>query len=188
MPKKNLADLQVLMGRMGEAYFFIGGLPEGFNGEGNFDVEENADFAMPLSQDGVTLEPGSPDITEEKITEGRTWYTFAEKGDDNISMQVPSLAVDLNNLFLTKVGSTLTVKGGGKSYSGQGYSMKPKKVNGAWVFYDKEKTVMIVLPNTDNYASLVGGTGDAMGYYNVAVSTLANADGADIIILNLQNE
>lgn len=179
---KNLSELQVLMGRMGEAYFFKGGLPKNLSDE--TDVMTSADFAMPLSSGGVTFEPGAPEITEEKITEGRTWYTFAEKGDDNISMQVPSLHVDLNELFLTKVGSAVTVKGGENTYEGQGYSMAPKKVQGAWVFFDKEKTVMIALPQTDNYASLVGGTGDAMGYYNVAVSTLTNEDGADIIIFN----
>lgn len=184
MAKKNLSDLQVLMGRMGEAYFFKN-LPSDLS---SANVEDEADYAMPLSSGGVTFEPGAPEVTEEKITEGRTWYTFAEKGDDNISMQVPSLHTDINDLFMTKKGSAVTAKGEKGTYNGQGFSMAPKKVTGAWVFFDREKTVMIVLPHTDNYANLIGGTGDAMGYYNVAVSTLTNDAGADIIIYNIANE
>lgn len=180
---KQLSDLQVLMGRMGKAFFFPNGLPANLTATTDLMAQDNA-IAMPLSTSGVTFEPGAPDITREKITEGRTWYTFADKGDDNISMQVPSLHVDLNDLFLRKIGTGIVVKAGAKTYNGQKYSMTPKKVRGAWVFQDREETCMIALPVTDNYANLVGATGDAMGYYNVAVSTLADSDGADIIIFN----
>ena len=178
MAKKELSDLQILMGRMGEAYFFNEDITDKLKED--FDVETQADFAMPISTDGVNFEPGAPDVTEEKITEGRTWYTFAEKGDDNISMQVPSLAPEINDLFYTVKVADAKVKG----YSGKGYSLAPKKFQGAWVFFDKEKTVMIVLPKTDNYANFVGGSGDSMGYHNVAITTLANKDGADILVLH----
>lgn len=177
---KTLADLQVLMGRMGEAYFYKNGLPNSISADA--DLLGSADFAMPISKSGVTFELGAPEVTNEKITEGRTWYTFAEKGDDNISMQVPSLHVDLSELFYTKVGEAKSAKIGDKTYKGQGYSTKVKKVTGAWVFRDPEHTVAIALPKTDNYANLVGATGDAMGYYNVAVSTLENAAGEDLVI------
>lgn len=177
MAKNVLSDLQILMGRMGEAYFFNEDITEKLNEE--FDVETEADFAMPLSSGGVNFNPGSPDITEEKITEGRTWYTMAEKGDDDISMQVPSLAAPLMELLYDKKVASVKVKG----YEGAGYSLAPKKVTGTWVFFDKEKTVMVILPKTDNYANFVGGTGDAMGYNNIAVKSLANKDGADIIVL-----
>lgn len=181
---KNLSDLQVLMGRMGKAFFFPGGLPENLSADTDLMAVENA-FAMPISQGGVTFEPGAPDVTSEKITEGRTWYTFAEKGDDNISMQVPSLHTDINDLFLTKISQTaIQVKAGEKKFKGDKYSLTPKKVKGAWVFQDREETCMVALPNTDNYANLVGATGDAMSYYNVAISTLSDADGGDVIIFS----
>lgn len=179
---KTLADLQVLMGRMGEAYFYAKGLPSAFSATS--DLLETADFAIPISSDGVTFELGAPEVERETITEGRTWYTFAEKGDDNIALQVPSLHVDLSNLFYTKVGEAINTKIGDKSYTGQGYSTKVKKVSGAWVFRDREHTVAVALPKTDNYANLVGATGDAKGYWNVAVSTLEDASGKDLIILN----
>lgn len=177
MAKTILSDLQVLMGRMGEAYFFNEDVTEKLTEE--FDVETEADFAMPISSDGVNFNPGSPDITEEKITEGRTWYTMAEKGDDDISMQVPSYAPEILDLFYEKKMADVKVKG----YEGAGYSLAPKKVTGTWVFFDKDKTVMVILPKTDNYANFVGGTGDAMGYNNVAIKSLANKNGADIIVL-----
>lgn len=177
MAKNVLSDLQVLMGRMGEAYFFTEDITEKLTEE--FDVEVEADFAMPISSDGVNFNPGSPDITEEKITAGQTWYTMAEKGDDDISMQVPSLAEPLLNLLYEKKMNEVKAKG----YEGAGYSLAPKKVQGSWVFFDKEKTVMIILPKTDNYANFVGGTGDAMGYNNVAIKALSNKNGADIIVM-----
>lgn len=179
---KTLADLQVLMGRMGEAYFFKGEIPS--NVAANESLIEKADFAMPISTSGVNFELGAPEITREKITEGRVWYTFGEKGDDNISMQVPSLHVDLSDLFYTKKGEAKTVKMGDKTYSAQGYNTNVKKVTGGWVFRDREHTVAIGLPVTDNYANLVGAVGDAMSYYNVAVSTRPNADDVDLIIYN----
>ncbi|MCM1295395.1 MAG: hypothetical protein NC311_07610 [Muribaculaceae bacterium] len=183
---KTLADLQVLMGRMGEAYFYKNGLPAEFTAA--TDLLATADFAMPVSSDGVNFEFGAPEITREKITEGRVWYTFGEKGDDNISMQVPSLHTDLSDLFYTKVGEAKQAKIGDKTYSAQGYSTKVKKVQGAWIFRDKEHTVAIALPKTDNYANLVGATGDAKGYYNVAISTLEDASGQDLIILQEKAE
>lgn len=175
--KNTLSDLQVLMGRMGEAYFFLEDVTEKLNEE--FDVETEADFAMPISSDGVNFNPGSPDITEEKITEGRTWYTTADKGDDDISMQVPSMAAPIMELCYTKVATSVKAK----DYEGAGYSLKPKKFSGSWVFFDKEKTVMVVLPKTDNYANFVGASGDAMSYNNIAVKLLSNSKGADILVL-----
>ena len=179
---KTLADLQVLMGRMGEAYFFKNGIPATVTADS--DLIGMADFAMPISTSGVNFELGAPDITREKITEGRTWYTFAEKGDDNISLQVPSLHTDLSDLFYTKTGEAKQVKMGDKTYSAQGYNTKVKKVIGGWVFRDREHTCAVGLPVTDNYANLVGAVGDAMGYYNVAVSTRPDANDVDLIIYN----
>lgn len=177
---KTLDELQVVFGRMREAYFFANGLPDGATD----DLFTVADFAMPISEDGVNFEFGAPDITKEKITEGRVWYTFAQSGDSDISLQVPSLHEDVNALFLTKVSTAaITKKAGGKTYSGHGYSTTPKKVSGAWVFCNPEHDLILALPKTDNYANLVGATGDAKGYYNVAVTPMKDKDGAEVIIL-----
>lgn len=182
MAKKTLADLQVLMGRMGEAYFF-NTCPTLSSAAAAENIIENCDYEMPISEDGVTFEFGAPEITAEKITEGRAWYTFASKGDDNIAMQVPSLHVDLNDLFYTAKGNTtFKAKLGNDTFEGKAYSTKVKKVTGAWLFCDPEHTCFILLPKTDNYANLVGATGDAKGYYNVAVSTLEHAEYGDIVI------
>ena len=177
---KTLSELQVLMGRMGEAYFFKNGIPATL--AANADLLSMADFAMPISTSGVNFELGAPDITREKITEGRTWYTFAEKGDDNISLQVPSLHTDLSDLFYTKKGEAKQVKVGDKTLTAQGYSTAVKKVTGGWVFRDREHSVAFGLPLTDKYAIVVGAVGDAMGYYNVAVSTRPDANDVDLII------
>lgn len=187
---KDLDDLQVLMGRMGEAYFYNDALPSDIFGSGDSaptkDIFEESDFAMPLSKEGVNFEFGAATVNVEKITEGRAWYTFAEDGDENITMQVPSLAPDVNNLFLDKATTAkVTVKAGGATYSGDGYNTKPKKVKGAWVFTTPEKDILVILPKTDNYANLVGATGDAKGYYNVQVKTFQLAGKGNVLVLPL---
>lgn len=187
---KELDDLQILMGRMGEAHFFVGDLPADLFGTGDAaptkDIFEESDFAMPLSKEGVNFEFGSATINVEKITEGRAWYTFAEDGDENITMQVPSLAPDVNELFLEKAtAAPVAVKAGGQTYKGNGYNTKTKKVKGAWVFTTPEKDILVILPKTDNYANLVGATGDAKGYYNVQVKTFQAAGKGNVLVLPL---
>ncbi len=179
---KTLADLQVLMGRMGEAYYFKNGIPSSVTADE--DLITKADYAMPISTSGVNFELGAPDITREKITEGRVWYTFGEKGDDNITMQVPSLHTDISDLIYDKTGDAKSIKMGGKTYSAQGYNTKVKKFTGGWIFRDREHTTAIGLPVTDNYGHLVGGVGDAMSYYNISISPRPNADDVDLIIYN----
>lgn len=187
---KELDDLQILMGRMGEAHFFVGALPDDLFGTGDTaptkDIFEESDFAMPLSKEGVNFEFGAATVNVEKITEGRAWYTFAEDGDENITMQVPSLAPDVNELFLEKAtAAPVTVKAGGKSYKGDGFNTKTKKVQGAWVFTTPEHDILVILPKTDNYANLVGATADAKGYYNVQVKTFQVAGKGNVVVLPL---
>lgn len=188
---RDLDDLQILMGRMGEAYFYNGEIPADVFGTDaaapTKDIFEESDFAMPLSKEGVNFEFGAATINVERITEGRAWYTFAEDGDENITMQVPSLAADVNELFLDKeTTAAVSVKAGGKTYSGDGYNTKTKKVKGAWVFTTPEKDVIVILPKTDNYANLVGASGDAKSYYNVQVKTFQLTGKGNVLVLPLK--
>ncbi len=180
MATKKLSDLQKVMELMGEAYFF-NTLPEL---SGTTDILASADFEMPISEEGVALNVGDPDITRKKITAGINWITFAKRSDDDMTMQVPSFDDSLNELFLAKKGTTKTVKVGADTYEGSSYSLAPKKFKGAWVFCNPEHTIVIILPNTENYATFKGPAGDSEGYYNVAMTSLGDADGADIIILH----
>ena len=110
--KKTLSDLQQVMELMGEAYFFKKEL-NASDLTNTEDILATADFEMPLGEDGVTFDVGDPDITKKKITEGRNWITFAKRGDDDISFQVPSFADPVNELFLNKeTTSATTVKVG----------------------------------------------------------------------------
>lgn len=188
---KELDDLQILMGRMGEAHFFKGDLAADLFGTSaaapTKDLFEESDFAMPLSKEGVNFEFGAATINVEKITEGRAWYTFAEDGDENITMQVPSLAPDVNELFAEKAtAAKVTVKAGGETFEGDGYNTKTKKVKGAWVFTTPERDVIVILPKTDNYGNLVGATGDAKGYWNVQVKTFQAAGKGNVLVLPLK--
>lgn len=182
--KKTLSDLQEVMELMGEAYFFKKEL-NASDLTTTEDILATADFEMPLGEDGVTFDVGDPDITKKKITEGRNWITFAKRGDDDISFQVPSFADPVNELFLNKeTTSATTVKVGAGNYSGAGYSLKPKKVVGSWLFRNPDHNIVVILPNTENYGTFKGAKGDTEGYYNVAVTPMSNNGNVDLYILH----
>lgn len=180
--KKTLPDLRQVMEMLGEAYFFKREIKPADLTEAA-DILDSADFEMPISEEGVTFEVGDPDITRKKITEGRNWITYAKRGDDNITFQVPSFADAINELWLTKVGTTaVKSKVDGDVYEGAGYQLKPKKVIGSWIFRNPEHTITVILPNTENYGTFKGAQGDTEGYYNVATTPMANSDSVDIYI------
>lgn len=185
--KKTLSDLRKVMELMGEAYFFKKEL-KASDLSSTENLLDGADFEMPLSEDGVSFEVGDPDITRKKITEGRNWITFAKRGDDSITFQVPSFDDSINELWLTKVGDAVTAKVGDGTLKGAGYSLKPKKVVGSWVFRNPEHTIAVILPNTECYGTFKGAQGDTEGYYNVAVTPMANSANADVYILNASAE
>lgn len=183
MSKTTLNDLHQVMELMGEAYFFERQLtPQDLTDTA--DILDTADYEMPLSDEGVNFDVGDPDITRKKITEGRNWITYAKRGDDDISFQVPSFADKINELFLHKAASDVKVKVGSDTYTGAGYQLKPKKVVGSWIFRNPEHTITVLLPNTENYGTLKGAKGDSEGYYNVATTPLANSGNVDIYILH----
>lgn len=184
--KKTLDDLQKVAELMGEAYLFKDEVKVEDLATTE-DILSEADFEMPLGDDGVTFDVGDPDITRKKITEGRTWITFAKRGDDDISFQVPSFADPVNELFMNKVTSAAkSVKAGAGTFKGHGYSLKPKKVKGGWVFLNPEHTIAIVLPKTECYGTFKGPKGDTEGYYNVAVTPLSNSEDVEVYILHLE--
>ena len=182
--KKTLSDLQQVMELMGEAYFFKKEL-NASDLTTTEDILATADFEMPLGEDGVNFDVGDPDITKKKITEGRNWITFAKRGDDDISFQVPSFADPVNELFMNKeTTAASTVKVGADNYSGAGYSLKPKKVLGSWLFRNPDHNIVVILPNTENYGTFKGAKGDTEGYYNVAVTPMSNDGNVDLYILH----
>lgn len=184
--KKVLGDLHEVMELMGEAYFFKKEL-KADDLTTTEDILDTCDFEMPIGDDGVTFDVGDPDITRKKITEGRNWITFAKRGDDDISFQVPSFADPVNELFMhKKTTADASVKAGADTYKGAGYSLKPKKVVGSWLFMNPDHSIVVILPNTENYGTFKGPKGDTEGYYNVAVTPMSNSGDVDIYILKKQ--
>lgn len=182
--KQTLNDLQKVMELMGEAYFYKREIKPTDLTETD-DILDSADFEMPLGDDGVTFEIGDPDITRKKITEGRTWITFAKRSDDNITFQVPSFADKMNELWMHKATTEkVKAKVGGDSYEGAGYQLKPKKVVGSWIFRNPEHTIVVLLPNTENYGTFKGAQGDNEGYYNVSTIPMSNSGNVDLYILH----
>ena len=179
--KKN-ANLKTLFSKMKNVYY-------------NSDPVTKTAFAsgvvceleLPVLDGGVTLNTGTPDKTEIKLTTGEIWVSRAEKGDSDISFQVASIDGAINDLFLTKQtsasisGVSLMNLG---TFAGESYALDQKKATGSLILTDDDGVTAIVLPNVEMYGGLVVGDGDNPAYFDVTVTPLANADGASIIILH----
>ena len=136
---------------------------------------------LPVLEDGVSFNTGDPDKSEVKLTDGTTWTSKVKQGESDISFQVSSVSTTINELLMEKkVGATITsVAFGDMSYSGDGFSLAPKKVSGALLMQSEDKKTAIYLPNVEIYASFNGeGGDDSTGYYNVAVTPLTDNNGA----------
>lgn len=158
-----------------------------FNTTPDVDLATLATLAMelPVLEDSFNYDSGAASVDYIKLTTGQKWAGYTTAGDPDVSMQVASVAGSITDVFLNKKGSAITTTGsiGGKTFTGQGYSTETKKVNGALLLLSEDGTQLIALPNVEMYANAVieGGT---PAYFNVQIMPKANADGADIIILD----
>lgn len=142
-----------------------------------------ADMELPVLEEGVSFDTGAPDVQVIKLTEGRNWVSKAEAGDPDISFQVGSVAGVVNDLFMDNTVTTVGTVGasiGGMTYSGKGYSLKPKKVTGALFMTSEDKTSAIYLPNVEIFANFVAEDGDNPAYFNAVVTPLEDSNGAAI--------
>lgn len=143
-------------------------------------AEQTGGIEFPVLEDGVSFNTGDPDKNEVKLTDGTTWTSKVKQGDSDISFQVSSVHSTINDLLMEKKNSaSISAEFDGVTYTGNGYSLAPKKVSGALLLTSEDKTTAIYLPNVEMYASFNGeGGDDSTGYYNVAVTPLTDANGA----------
>lgn len=183
---KTASNLQVLFSKMKNVYYSASAITKASIAAG---VECALEF--PVLSDGVTLNTGTAEVTEVKLTTGSIWTSRAEKGDSDISFQVASIATDVNELFLTEktaaeidtgvtFGAEMGLTG---TFTGKSYSLDVNKVTGALVMTDDNKQTVIILTNVDMYGAFVAADGDNPAYFNVTVTPKDNTDGAGIIIL-----
>lgn len=143
-------------------------------------ASQTGGIEFPVLSDGVSFNTGDPDKNEVKLTDGTTWTSKVKQGDSDISFQVSSVHETINNLLMEKkTNSSITAEFDGVTYTGDGYSLAPKKVSGALLMTSEDKTTAIYLPNVEIFASFNGeGGDDSTGYYNVAVTPLTDSTGA----------
>lgn len=135
---------------------------------------------LPVLEDGVTFDTGEAEVNEVKLTDRTTWVSKANQGDSDISFQVSSVHQTINDLLMEKkTSAAMSGDFDGMTYTGDGYSLAPKKVTGALLMQSEDKTTAIYLPNVEIFASFNGeGGDDSTGYYNVQVTPLTDANGA----------
>lgn len=142
---------------------------------------------LPVLEDGVTFDTGEPDKSEVKLTDGTTWTSKVSQGESDISFQVSSVHSTINDLLMEKKTSaaiSTAVQIGNYDYTGQGYSLAPKKISGALVMVSSDFLSGVYLPDVEMAASFNGeGGDDSTGYYNVTVTPLTDANGAGFYIL-----
>lgn len=143
-------------------------------------ANQTGGIEFPVLEDGVTFDTGSPDKNEVKLTDGTTWTSKVKQGESDISFQVSSVHNTINDLLMEKkTQSPISAEFGGVTYTGNGYSLAPKKISGALLMTSEDKKTAIYLPNVEIFASFNGeGGDDSTGYYNVAVTPLTDANGA----------
>lgn len=144
----------------------------------------NMDMELPVLEDGVNYDTGAPDVTQVRLTEGTNWSRKAQRGDSDISLQVPSIAGKINDTFLTNVVAVDAAAGivDGKTYKGAGYSLSPKTVSGSIVSVSEDGDGVLVLPNVKIVASLNAADGDNPAYFDLIITPEKNSEGADIFI------
>ena len=147
---KNAESLRVLFNKIDEVYFLStpNKLPSAITA---------IDMELPVLSDGVTFGTGDLTITKVKLTTGATWTSYSEVGDSDIKFNVATVDDSIVSLFFTKKGSTSVALGGtidGKSYSGNGYGIEPKKCKCGILLCSEDKETVIYLPNVEMYGSL----------------------------------
>lgn len=143
---------------------------------------------FPVLEDGVTFNTGDPDKSEVKLTDGTTWTSKVSQGESDISFQVSSVHSTIMDLLMEKktdAAISTAVQIGDYDYTGQGYSLAPKKLSGALVMVSSDFLTGVYLPDVELFASFNGeGGDDSTGYFNVSVTPLTDADGAGFYILS----
>lgn len=143
---------------------------------------------LPVLEDGVSFDTGSPDKSEVKLTDGTTWTSKVKQGESDISFQVSSVHATVNELLMEKktaAAISTAVQIGDFDYTGQGYSLAPKKINGALVMVSSDFLTGVYLPDVEMFSSFNGeGGDDSTGYYNVSITPLTDANGASFYILS----
>lgn len=142
---------------------------------------------LPVLEDGVGFDTGSPDKSEVKLTDGTTWTSKVKQGESDISFQVSSVHGTINDLLMEKKSAasiSTAVQIGDYDYTGEGYALAPKKISGALVMVSSDFLTGVYLPDVEIFASFNGeGGDDSTGYYNVTVTPLTDANGAAFYIL-----
>lgn len=153
----------------------------------NVDLADLATLAMelPILEDSFNYDSGASSVSYIKLTTGQKWASYTTAGDPDVSMQVVSVDGSVSDVFLNKKGSEVSMTNtvGGKTFSGQGYSTEIKKVNGALLLLSEDGSQLIALPNVEMYANMIIPSGTP-AYFNVQITPKADANGADIILLD----
>lgn len=176
--KTKAVDLNVLFNDVEEVFFK------------NAVVEKAADLAtltevteLPVLSDGVTFNTGEAEVTQIKLTTEVIWTSKAKRGDADISLNVPSVAGEINDLLLNKKIDTAALILNGQAYTGKGYNLAPKKVLGALIMPSQDKQTVLVLPNVEIYSSFNAADGDNPAYFSLKVTPKENEEGAELYIL-----
>lgn len=157
-------------------------------------VFEGDSFELPVSQDGVNLNSGEPDITETKLTTQETWATKVKRGDSDFSFNVLSVNKTINDIFLDEIAAAKIpdVSKIGEYFKGMtvdasksaAYSFSPKKVTGALLLVSQSKQTALLFPNIEAYATF-NGPDDGPAYFACKVKMLADAQGAEFYVYEL---
>lgn len=171
---KNPSDLHDVLGKVNKVFYnkAVNTAPSTLTG--------TFDFKLPILDESVTFNMGTPDVVRTKLIDQTNWTSYAKKGDPDISFQVPSFSDEIASLLGNKIGESTTNAGLATKF--QGYSTSPKKTVGSLLFVSEDGLVCIYLPNVEIYSTAVMGDGDNPAYFNSVITPLPDGNGADYYI------
>lgn len=94
---KTLEELKALFSQMKNVYFIA-------TANQALNALKGADMELPVLDEGVTFDTGAADVSKIKLTTGAIWTSVATAGDADIQFQVASIAGEVNELLMNKVG------------------------------------------------------------------------------------
>ena len=139
---------------------------------------------LPVIEGSVSINMGEAEVSFVKTTTGKVWCSKVKGGDPEFTMQIPSLAGKVNEMFLNAIEGDVKpeLTGIGK-FTGKGYNTQPKMVNCAVYLPSADRSAMFVFPNVEIYATLVPVEGDNCAYFNLKCTIKDNAEGVNVYIL-----
>lgn len=127
----------------------------------DFSASTVWDYELPILRDSLSFETSEPSF-DNKFIHGESvpYVSTAEPGETTMSFEIPSIDDDITGWLLTKAdtptitGVTDTVGSDEGTWSGSGYKLDNKVIQGMAMIISEDRTKAILIRNLKGYVSV----------------------------------